>query len=160
MLVRFQVEGYYLANWGGSLHDSVLFGPNNDAWILLSKSYFQYANQDNVQEWEKELVYHSVDSNNGDYRVSVVLRSFIVHHHEQKSKYDGWMAIGGSGGFAYFMTILQVIVMLFVGIVLNNDSKFLASTRDISPAYEPVSDQPARPSSYVPASGSAENRVY
>jgi len=154
-LVLFQLEGEKIANWGGALQDVIYFGPNQDAWILLSKSWVKFSGFYAQEEWKKVLEYHSTTHIKGQYNVQIILNSFNVHHAEQQSAYDGWMALGGSGGFAYFMVVIHVIVMMLVGIALNNDTKFLGP-KDIS--YEPVSTQPKSPTQAT--SGSAENRVY
>jgi len=148
LLVHFELEGNDIANWGGALRDSILFGPSSDAWILLSKSWVKFHDSQAQQEWRKQLVYHSTESVNGYYNVEIILNSFRVRYLEQRSAYDGWMALGGSGGFAYFMLMLHVLVMCVVGVAMNNDSRFLASKGDTVP-YE-----------HIPAPGSAENRVY
>jgi hypothetical protein len=60
--------------------------------------------------------------------VSVIIESFGVEHYEQRSVYNGWMAMGDVGGFAFFLLILHTIVMLGVGVFLANDSRFLHSS--------------------------------
>jgi hypothetical protein len=71
--------------------------------------------------------YQSTVSFPGYYVVSTIIESFGVEHLEQRSLYNGWMAMGDVGGFAFFLLILHTIVMLGVGVFLANDSKFLHS---------------------------------
>jgi len=85
------------------------------------------AGSDGFEVWEKSYVYHSTASTGGEYYVSTSLAGFRVEHLEQTNSYNGWMAVGGIGGFAFFMVVLHTIVMILVGFALPNESKFLGA---------------------------------
>jgi len=147
LLILFETVGEDHANLGGALRGGVYVGPNANAWIGMSKSWIKFYNRPAMHFWSKKLVYHSTVSINGVYNIEVGIDSLRVRLVEERNSYDSWLALGASGGFAYFMVILHIIVMIVVGVVLNNDSKFLGSRGD-SASYEPV------------PSGSADHRVY
>jgi len=155
MLVAFRLEGDNIANYAGDFFDFIDFGPNDDTWIQLSKNIVQFKGQYAQEEWRKDLTYHSTLSVPGQYHVDIVLHSFIVHHAEQANRYNGWMALGGSGGFIYFMVVIHIMVMMGGGILLNNESKFLAGNEHHEgPKYEVIGGDRNAPE------GSAENRRY
>jgi len=103
------------------------------AWIMLRKAFLSsdtdeidYGN-DAVQHpvWERSLVYHTSVSTPGTYVVSTVIETFRVEHYSRVDSYNGWMAVGEIGGFAYFMIFLHTILMITFGFCFDNTSKFL-----------------------------------
>lgn len=48
-----------------------------------------------------------------------------MRHIVEYDSYNGWMALGDIGGFAFFMMILHTMVMMCIGVCFNNDSQFL-----------------------------------
>jgi len=127
LMMAWEIEGG-TGSMGGT-SDTVYVQPNNMAWILLQKTIIQPLNvpgaSNGYEAWNKDLVYHSSEANPGFYQISVILNNFRVDHIEQVDGYNGWMALGGIGGFAFFMLILHTLIMIVVGIFLTNDSKFL-----------------------------------
>jgi len=94
-------------------------------------------------EWQKDVSYHSTLSEVGVYSIYIGIGSYYARHEEQKDIYDGWMALGASGGFIYFSVILHTIIMIIVGVRLENDSAFLQGpdSDDISNASKPILQQ-------------------
>jgi len=124
-LVSFELEGTHVAHYGANSHFNLWVGPNNNTWVMLDKSYITYQGRPTLEEWERELVYHSTVWHPGKYVVSVIINRFFVTHGEQGQKYDPWRAIGEIGGFAYFLFLLHAMMMMLVGICFNNDAKIL-----------------------------------
>jgi len=124
-LISFELEGTHIAHYGANSHFNLWIGPNNNTWVLLDKSYITYQGRPTLEEWERELVYHSTVWHHGKYVVSVIINRFFVTHGEQGLKYDPWRALGEIGGFAYFLLLLHGLMMMFVGICFNNDAKIL-----------------------------------
>jgi hypothetical protein len=123
--------------------DTQLVAPNNNAWITLVKEVFRPVrarrNYDNGTDgfinWGAHVVYHSTVSVPGHYSITTAIESFRVAHIEQSDTYDGWMAMGDIGGFAFFLLILHSIVVFVVGIFLSNESKFLHGMKAGSVPY-------------------------
>jgi len=127
-LIALELEGPNHAD-GGNSYASVWIAPNDRAWVLLFNSKLTYHKR-TYEEWFRKLVYHSTVSNPGMYHVEVILSSFFIRHVEQADSYTGWRALGDVGGFAFFMLLLQSMIMLIVGFCFKNDSKFLGGERD------------------------------
>jgi len=111
-------------------HQSLYLRPDNEIWVLLEKRVAKPEHTDGdpyITFWRRRVHYQSTVSFPGYYVVSTIIESFGVEHLEQRSLYNGWMAMGDVGGFAFFLLILHTIVMLGVGVFLANDSKFLHS---------------------------------
>jgi len=126
LLVSFELEGQNIANFGANAYSSVWIAPNNNTWILLDKAYITFWGQPELEEWDRELVYHSTISQPGFYQVSIIINRFWIVHGEQSDRYTGWMALGEIGGFGYFLLLLHALVMIVTGVCLNNDAKFLS----------------------------------
>jgi len=101
------------------------------AWVYLQKRMISSMNNnlfsDNLghEVWEKSYIYHTTVRDPGSYSVTTLLSTFKVEHREQTDTYNGWMAVGGIGGFAFFMVILHTITMIVFGFFLANESRFL-----------------------------------
>jgi len=78
--------------------------------------------------WEKSSLVHNSQFTRGSYYVETIIETFRVEHREQRGFYTGYMAIGGIGGFAFWMLILHTIVMILVGFCFSKESKFLAGS--------------------------------
>jgi len=124
-----------LDTYGGNiLHIS----PWTLSWVNLKKRIVSL-NGKGADAWEAQLQYHSLPNSNGatggTFDVTVHIRDFVVDHYDQKDNYNGWQALGSIGGFAFFLVILHTLVMLLVGIFLDNNSRFLND--EISPYSAP-----------------------
>jgi len=137
-LIAFEFEGHNIASYGINSFASVWFGPNNNTWILLNKAIVTYRNQMPLEEWDRELVYHSTVWHRGYYVVSIIINRFLVIHAEQDQRYDGWSALGEIGGFAFFLLMLHSFMMILVGICFTNNAKTL-NGGGTSSEYVPVS---------------------
>jgi len=90
----------------------------------LRNAFYENPNE-GWEVWEKSYVYHTTVHTPGEYYISTYIAGFRVEHLEQTNSYNGWMAVGGIGGFAFFMVVLHTLVMIIVGFALPNESKFL-----------------------------------
>jgi len=124
-----QMVAWEVENAGNSFnarpYHTTLIGPNNNMWVMLEKVIIKPLHTDGFIDWQKKVVHHSTVHEIGYYRVSTFIQTFRVAHFEQQVSYNGWMAMGGFGGFAFFLLILHTMVMIIAGFVLTNDSKFL-----------------------------------
>jgi len=126
MMMAFELEGQNIFSFGGNMYASIWIAPNNQAWVLLEKNVLQTSKTaDQIQLWDRTLLYHSTVSTPNVYNVSVIMSSFFVRHFDPKDVYNGWMTIGDIGGVAFFMVILHTIVMIGIGIFFSNTSTFL-----------------------------------
>jgi len=122
-------------NLGSRYYNTLWLGPRQSpgVWVYLKKSFLQpqgsmssdLAGPNGIPIWEKSQLYHSTVYKPGTYVVHTIISSFRVDHFKQTDSYNGWMAVGGMGGFAFWMVILHTIVMIVVGFILSNQSKFL-----------------------------------
>jgi len=105
--------------------DDITIKPTYNAWILLNPVIITNAEGKQVSTFRKQLVYHSSKYMPGSYVISIVINSFHVMHLEQSDSYNGWQAVADIGGFAYFLLIIHTILMMIVGIFLQNNSSWL-----------------------------------
>lgn len=120
-LIGFQIQE--------SFGQPVWIAPTQDAWVLLSKAIFKPEGSAQIPFWSSKLVYHSsVDANQTSYKVAVIIDTFLVFHYDEYDFYTGLMNAADLGGFAYFLFLLMTVVMILVGIILDNDSSFLKRT--------------------------------
>jgi hypothetical protein len=120
-------------------HGAEYISPNNQAWVSLEKRIITPLdrgdrNESSFHFWRMRLQYHSSVSLQGYYVITTLIDTFGVEHWVQRDAYNGWMATGDIGGFAFFLLILHSIVMIGVGIFLNNDAKFLRGAPEGSSA--------------------------
>jgi len=123
MLV-WETEGVGISSYGGATH-SVYIGANSDAWVLLDKEIAYIHGQGDTTFWNKNLVYRSSNSTAGLYIIKILIGTFEVPHFFIQDAYNPWMGVGDVGGFAFFTLILHTIVMMLLGICMENDSRFL-----------------------------------
>jgi len=124
-LIAFDNDGSNEESVGPNAYASIWIAPNQNAWVMLEKSIFTYSNGNNITDWDRNLLYHSTVSTTGQYNISVIIGSYNVWHIDQTDIYNGMMAMGDIGGFAFFMLIIHSVIMLFVGLCLFNNSTFL-----------------------------------
>jgi len=124
-LVAFEIEGTDEESVGSNSYASIWIAPNNMAWVMLEKSIFTYANGGNITDWDRYLLYHSTQFTQNNYGIEVIIGNFEVWHIDQTDIYNGMMAMGDVGGFAYFMLIIHSILMIFIGLCFLNTSSFL-----------------------------------
>jgi len=101
---------------------------------MLEKSIWNSASQ-NITDWDRSLLYHSTVSVPGQYYIEVIIGSYNVWHIDQTDVYNGVMAMGDIGGFAFFLLVIHSIIMLFVGLCFLNNSTFLKNTGSDSTDY-------------------------
>jgi len=124
-------------------YDSMLWlAPRKEPgmWVLMRKGFYSpllgtiIPTQDYAHPfWEKTSLSHSSVYTPGKYHVEIILSTFRVIHNEQMGAFTGWMAVGSIGGFAFWMLILHVIVMILVGFFFNNESRFLNASGRTGP---------------------------
>jgi len=122
-----------IEDYGPDSGATLWIAPNMNTWVLLSKRMF-----DDEEEYEKSVVYNSVQSEPGIYVITTVINSFRVEVVEQEYTYTGWMATADIGGFIVFLYIFHTIAMIFVGIFLSNNSTFLRPAAATDPQYSEV----------------------
>jgi len=109
--------------FGPESYASVWIAPNNRAWVLLTPAYDA---DEKEEEWETALLYHSVTAVHNQWAVTTIINSFdVANYEEEKGGYNGWMAVADIGGWTFFLYLLHCIVMLMVGLCLENNSEFL-----------------------------------
>jgi len=127
MMAAFELEGEFVFSSGGNAYASVWMAPNDMAWILLENALLQVGKTSNqVQLWNRDLIYHSTVSQNNLYNVTVIMGSFFVEHYDPKDTYNGWMTLGDIGGVGFFMAVLHTIFMIMIGFFFSNTSTFLS----------------------------------
>jgi len=106
--------------YGPNSGASMWISPNNAAWVLLTKAFFN-----GHEAWERYLLYHSTKSQAMYWEITAVIDSFLVDRYEDQVIYDGWMAAADVGGFIMFLTIWHVLAMILIGLFCVNNSTFL-----------------------------------
>jgi len=99
--------------------------PNANAWILLTKNIIEPKHGKSINMWGRQLLYHSSVFTTNQFALDIKMDAFLVFHFEENDYYTGWMAIGDIGGVGFFLVILHTIVMIVVGLFMENTSKFL-----------------------------------
>jgi len=126
MMMAYELEGQNVFSIGGNMYAAVWIAPNDMAWVMLEKSVLQTSKKaDQIQLWERTLLYHSTVSQANFYNVTTIMGSFLVRHFDPKDVYNGWMTIGDVGGVGFFMVILHTMVMILIGLFFSNTSSFL-----------------------------------
>jgi len=123
-MLAWETEGVEISSYGGAAH-SVYFGASADTWIILDKEIAYVSGQGDMTFWNKDLVVRSSNYTLGQYRIKVFIGTFEVPHFFFQNSYNAWMGVGDVGGFAFFTLILHTIVMMLLGICMENDSRFL-----------------------------------
>jgi len=124
-IMAFELEGQYIfSETDGAADTATWFGPNGMLWLNMKKRIFEWKNIE-VQVWDTVPIYHSTIWNPQNYNVSVVIGEFLVMYIKPKEMFSGWIVYGAIGGTAFFMLIIQTIVMIFLGICFANTSTFL-----------------------------------
>jgi len=127
LLLAFEIEDNNTQLVGPNSYASIWIAPNAHSWIELIQSVFTQSNGQSITQWDRNLIYHSTYSVVGQYNVSVDIGSFFVVHIDQTDIYNGMMAMGDVGGFAFFMFILHAFLMIIIGICFPNTSDFLGN---------------------------------
>jgi len=123
-LILFGLDMGHNNTWGDKW--DLFVGPNANAHIYLQRSAVKHnSGKKDFDFWQKELVYHSSIFTNNTYNVTIQYRSLDTMHYQEYDYYNGWMAVSDVGGFAFFMSIILSIVMVAVGCVFDNNSRFL-----------------------------------
>jgi hypothetical protein len=106
---------------------SVWFGPNTNTWILLTESLI-----DNVPYWDRDMLYHGdwQPNQNGTltYNVRVLLDTNLLKKSYGWNYYTGWQCVSDLGGLAFMLVIFHRLIMVAIGFLLENDSRFLGGT--------------------------------
>jgi len=103
---------------------SIWIAPGKGSRVDLDMEVYD-SHEGSFTFWHKKLIQHSSVITNSHYRVTTMIASFNVPHFYQQNSYNGWMGVADVGGFAFFTIILHTIVMMILGICLDNDSRFL-----------------------------------
>jgi len=105
-------------------HD-LYVAPTAHALIVLDSEVVDTHEHGEFTMWNKRLEYTTTVSNPGQYNITTVIGSFGVPHFYEQNPYTGWMGVADVGGFAFFTIILHTIMMMAVGLCLDNNSRFL-----------------------------------
>jgi len=107
-------------------HTPFYIHPTAGAIIELTKGEIIVNSHLSVDDWGARLQYFSSNSTAGFFHVRVQVMGFGVFTFRLENVYDGWKAVGGIGGFFWFMVFCHTIVMIVVGFFLSNkESLFL-----------------------------------
>jgi len=129
-ILKFEIEGEDF--FGGV--NRVYFAPTEHAWILLAKAEILLGKERiPTTSWSKNLAYQSTVSFPGTYRLRIILNEFGVFHAETIDLFNGWMAVGGTGGYAFFMLGIHTLLMIILGLFFGNNSVFLKGSSDNNP---------------------------
>jgi len=112
--------------------------PTANAWVLLTKNVITNENHETKDYWGRQLVYHSSVYTNTTFQISILMDTFNVFHWVEADWYNGWMAVGDIGGFAFFLLIIHTIIMWFVAICFENNSRWLHQTEGSAAEYQPI----------------------
>jgi len=136
-MIAFDIVGS--GSFGPNSFTSIWLHPTMDAMILLEKrEIIMDEGAPKHTQWSRDLVYRSDMFTNGVYRMNIVIGSFKIEHIKPKVIYNGWMAVGDVGGFAFFLLILHTAVMLVVGVFFENHSHFLKGSRNEQEMNKPL----------------------
>jgi len=130
-LLAFELEDENAARFSGDQYPQLWIGPSAEAWVELEKNVIRTREGKDFVDWQRKVVYLSNSRPNAsdivEYHIITTIPSFRVNHVELRDPEIGWMAAGEVGGFAFLGVIIHTIVMMLVGICLDNDSRFLRS---------------------------------
>jgi len=132
LLLAWEIEDYSTnADVGGNSYASIWIAPTTNAHVGLSKSVTTFDHKP-LNLWFRNLVYHSTVSEYGTYTVTIEMMSFGIFHYDKMNMYNPWRAVGDIGGFAFFVTLLHIAMMLIVGVCLSNTSTFLSQSSAVA----------------------------
>jgi hypothetical protein len=101
--------------------------PSNRAYIDLRLSRVKWNSKGYHDFWSTQVDYRTSTATKYVYVAILRIESFLVFNYEKTDWYTGWMAAADIGGFAFFLVILHFIVMTFLNIFMENNSKFLGA---------------------------------
>jgi len=128
LLLAWEIEDYNTnANVGGNSYASIWIAPTTNAHIQLSKSITTFDHKP-FNLWFRQLVYHSTVHQFGTYSVQIEMPGMGVFHYDKMNMYNPWRAVGDIGGFAFFVFLLHVAVMIIFGVCLTNNSTYLSQS--------------------------------
>jgi len=136
-IMAFELEGDHIFSQTDGMGDTATwFGPNSMTWLIMKKRVFQWKSFE-VDVWDTVPIYHSTIFQQNNFSAAVMIGEFLVMHINPREMYSGWVVFGAVGGTGFFMTILASIIMIIVGIFLNNNSTFL-NPNAANPSYSPL----------------------
>jgi len=101
---------------------------SNGAYLSLTLRRLKSMHHSGFQDfWETSVSYRTSLVTKDLYVAVLQMDSFHVFYYEETDWYTGWMAAADTGGFAFFVVILHWIVMTFMNIFMENNSKFLGT---------------------------------
>eukprot|EP01120_Amphizonella_sp_Union-15-10_P002661 TRINITY_DN12968_c0_g1_i1.p1 TRINITY_DN12968_c0_g1~~TRINITY_DN12968_c0_g1_i1.p1 ORF type:complete len:311 (-),score=33.32 TRINITY_DN12968_c0_g1_i1:1-888(-) len=103
---------------------SIYIRPNDDAWILLTKSVYWSKNGASQDLYDKKLVYHTTLYRFSTFNLTIFFDTYKVWNYVEKS-YPGWSSIAQIGGFWFFLVVMHSLAMVGVGCIFPNMSGFL-----------------------------------
>jgi len=125
-LVTWGLEGQDVGPFGPNAFSGLYILPNDNAWVLLEQRTIHQSKQVPRQiQWSRSLVYHTSTFRPGWYGFTTIIGSFYVTHLEPTDVYDGWKSLSDMGGFMFALVVIHTILMLLVGIIMENNSSFL-----------------------------------
>jgi len=125
-LVTWGLEGQDVGPFGPNAFSGLYILPNDNSWVLLEqRTIHQTRKLPTEIQWSRSLVYHTSDYKAGWYGITTIIGSFYVTHLEPTDVYDGWKSVSDFGGFMFALVVIHTMIMLFVGIVFENNSSLL-----------------------------------
>jgi len=125
LLIAFEIENNNTVLVGPNSYAGIWIAPNARSWVELIKSTYTDSTGQIMNQWYRDLIYHSTVAVIGQYNVSVDVGRFWVTHVEQSDIYSGFMSMGDVGGFGFFMLVIHALLMIIIGICFANTSEFL-----------------------------------
>jgi len=128
-IMAYELEGHdVFSETDGGGDTATWFGPNSMLWLTMKKRVFEWKNI-KISAWDTVPIYHSTLHVPQQYNVTVMIGEFLVQYIQPREMFSGWVVYGAIGGTAFFMVMIQTIVMIALGICFANTSTFLSEGR-------------------------------
>jgi len=137
--VAFELVGNE-GSWGDTSYSSVWISPNDNAWVMLTKSTFSGQGLSQNSDWDQALVYHAAGSvSQYHWNITAVINTFNIWHYSADkplSGRQGFEVLGHMGGVTVFLYMLHATVMFLLGFCMVNESTFLHGEAKTGSSYQ------------------------
>jgi hypothetical protein len=151
----FDIQGEH---WGQESMVTQTLHPSEGMMIHIARTEFQKNSKTYTVDWEPYVTYYSPDSVRDQYKIRVQFNDFRVFRYNQVDTLNitEWENCAWIGGFILFMWMIHSMVMLIVGLFLDNNSLVLKGNLFAQPYTdytEYSSNEPARKAAAAAAGG-------